>query len=941
MIDAPPDSTAPRVRFLAGQAFALGLTTAWILIPASAIFLAAYGPELLPVTYIGAAVAGGVSSVLLGSASHRRPVADVAIRVLAGVAITLLLSWIVLSVGGGDWVSFALLVFVPIVVPVGFVFIVGQAGLLLDVRVLKARYARVVAGFALGSVAGGLGAPLLLGLLARTEDLLLAAALAAMLFLGLVASTRRRFPTELAVVEATPTETERPTVRTLTRHRFVMLIVAFQMLSAVESQWLDFLVFDRAAQRYQEQAELARFIGRFSAIAYGADIVFLVVVAGLLLRRFGLRYGLVANGAGVLAVLVAIVGFSATLGSGATIVFVMIVAARVTDLTFSDGTSRTSLSAAYQAVPSRLRPVAQAAVEGLGVPLAIGASGVVLLAVQSVGGTDGLILPILTALVVVAWIVVAVMLYREYRVSLLANLRGRALDPRELTVDDHSSLLVIDRLVESPNERDVRLGLDILTIAQHPELPVRLQRLLTDERVIVRTDALERLVMLAPHLAAAAARDGLGDQIPAVRAASIRVLVAAGHDLDLSAIAAAASDPAADVKVAVAFAVTSKGSDPARNLLDVEITRLARSRSATERAVAAAMIGAFSRGSNTRRDHLADLIADADATVVRAALDAVCLPVDVHLLDAVLEQLHDRHTAAAAADALVRFGHAALEIVDEGLRAERTDPHVSESLVRVARQIGGAPATALLCRHVDHPNREVGLAVMQALAVLGPPDADYSDPSAATSGLTPADAPTIGRDDFEHATHILRALDAFAGESVAALQNAALRNEMELIRARVLAALSLHHESEGMHRVVFQLDQRDARSHALALEWLDLALTGTDRAAITLLEPIRSDADRLSGLSRWFPIGPATRHEILVDLVSDPSNRWRRPWIAACALYTASAIAAVDLDVVMRAATERATSNDDGIIAETLTGIRARAATRSQREESVGRASPT
>ena len=59
---------------------------------------------------------------------------------------------------------------VPIVVPVGFIFVVGQAGMLLDVRVLKALYARVVAGFALGFVAGGLAGPLLLALLGAHRE---------------------------------------------------------------------------------------------------------------------------------------------------------------------------------------------------------------------------------------------------------------------------------------------------------------------------------------------------------------------------------------------------------------------------------------------------------------------------------------------------------------------------------------------------------------------------------------------------------------------------------------------------------------------------------------------------------------------------------------------------------------------------------------------------
>ena len=93
------------------------------------------------------------------------------------------LSWVLLGRSGTEWVSFALLVLVPIVVPVGFMFVVGQAGMLLDVRTLKALYARVVAGFALGVVVGGLVGPILLDALGETADLLSAAAAAAGLLL--------------------------------------------------------------------------------------------------------------------------------------------------------------------------------------------------------------------------------------------------------------------------------------------------------------------------------------------------------------------------------------------------------------------------------------------------------------------------------------------------------------------------------------------------------------------------------------------------------------------------------------------------------------------------------------------------------------------------------------------------------------------------------------
>ena len=176
-----------------------------------------------------------------------------------------------------------------------------------------------------------------------------------------------------------------------------MLIVAFQMLSAIESQWLDFLVLSSVPRSATTTA--ASWPGSSATSRpsrTGPTSLFLLVLAGLLLRRFGLRYGLTANAVAVLTVFGAIIVASSIPGSCATIVFVLIVAARVTDLTFSDGTSRTSLSAAYQAVPNRLRSVAQATVEGLAVPVAIGSERLGLLVVQAPGGTDGLMLPVLT-----------------------------------------------------------------------------------------------------------------------------------------------------------------------------------------------------------------------------------------------------------------------------------------------------------------------------------------------------------------------------------------------------------------------------------------------------------------------------------------------------------------------------------------------------------------
>ena len=79
------------------------------------------------------------------------------------------------------------------------------------------------------------------------------------------------------------------------RSRFVALILAYQVLSALGSQLSDFLVFDRATAQYPATADLARFLAGYTAVMNVVTIAFLFVLAGPLLRRFGLRLGIAAN----------------------------------------------------------------------------------------------------------------------------------------------------------------------------------------------------------------------------------------------------------------------------------------------------------------------------------------------------------------------------------------------------------------------------------------------------------------------------------------------------------------------------------------------------------------------------------------------------------------------------------------------------------------------
>jgi HEAT repeat protein len=616
-------------------------------------------------------------------------------------------------------------------------------------------------------------------------------------------------------------------------------------------------------------------------------------------------------------------------GSGATLVFVLVVAARVTDLTLSDGAARTSLSAAYQAVPTPLRLATQAGVEGLAVPVAIGASGVVLLALQLMGGTGGLALPVLTSVVVVAWTVVAAFVYRGYRTNLLASLRRRTLDPSELTIDGAAGLSVIQRLVESDDERDVRLALDALTVAAHADLSTALQRLTTDGRIGVRIDALERLAELDPQQGASAARTGLDDPSHHVRAVCLRVLAESGEPSDLPSIAAHTADESTEVRIAVAAAMAHLGDDDVRAEIAGEISRLSQHQGVDQRIIAAQMLGACGSAGSIDRSALGVLLADSEHDVANEALAATRWPDDDELIVQVADRLHDRATGSAAMEALARGNDATLEFIDRSLSGHEYGRRGQELLARVCREMGGASAALVLRRHVEHLDREVGLAVMTALsAVLGSPSSG-ADPRMESERVEASDASeAVLRVDLEHAAYVLRALLALEDETAADLLCAALRDELALTRQRVMAALSIRHGTEGLQRVAFQFAQRDPRSHALALEWLDVTLSGADRAVVAMLEPGLTDGERLRGLSRWFPIASASPLAIVRDLLEDGEHRWRRSWLTACALYALSGLSDPTLDVGTPGGIESLMKlqphDESDIVHETLAGLRAR-----------------
>ena len=644
MSDGPPRGV---VGLLTAQALAFGVTLALLLIPSNALFLDAYGSDWLPATYIAIAVFGSGASAFIARAARRTRLVRVAGASLGALALLFAASWLIL-VADGVWASAVLLVLVPIALQLGFVFIGGQAGRLLDVRQMKEWFPRVVSGFAVGFLLGGLLGIPLLALVGSTEHLLLATTAGQLAFLGLLLATERRFPEVRAVPVEDAPAVARPPLRTLFVSGLVLLLLLYQVLSAMGSQVVDFLLFDRAAAQYSGD-DLTRFLSAYTAALNLADILFLALLAGPLMRRFGLRLGLILNPAVVTALLAVMAFVAAAPGTATFGLFVLAGVLRIADIAATDGTTRTSITASYQIVAVEERLAVQAVVEGIGVPVAIGVTGVLLLALNLLGLGIGAVIAFGLVLGL-TWTVIAVGAYRSYTRALADEVRRRSFGPGLFDVARED--IAVRALLQSDDARDVRLGLDLLAgavspasavelrqVAQHADPEVRVRALTqlaasgdtrASAEVAALVDELARSAESADRRAAAFAL-GSRDLVNA----DARVLVALLDDPDplvrAAALDAVGPDDAGEPEV-VRRVVAAVGEPRTTGGASAALRRLGASAVPALRA-AIARDGAPRRGPLVRaaasaaQEHgvavIAPALADPDRAVVLTALDAL------------------------------------------------------------------------------------------------------------------------------------------------------------------------------------------------------------------------------------------------------------------------------------------------------------------------------
>lgn len=756
---------------LGGQTIALGLMTAFLVVPASSLFLVEYGAARLPWTYLGVAVAGVLVSWAMGVAQRHWSLLQLSVTVLGGLAALTLSAWLLLVLRDATWVTFGLLVLFPLSIPLGFVIVGSQAGRLLDLQQLKRHFARVAAGFSVGFAVGGFAAAAAARVVGDLRHLLLVDLLANLGFMALVLAVGRAHPDELRArpspVASRSADPSMPRRRLSALEPLVLLVFGYQLLSAAVTQLLDYLVWERASVRYPDEHDLAAFLGSFGAVMNVISIAFVALFAGRLLGRYGVRFGLALNPVAVVALLVPALVVGATVGAAGLAFLLLVCASQISDIATTDGTTRTSVNATYQALPAGTRLRAQTLVEAAGVPLSVGFVGGLLLLFQALD-LGVRVLATTTAGLCVVWLVLALLAYRAYSGNLRDMFRRRDWDPVALRADDPASMAAVESLLASEDPTDLRLGLDVLLQTESPRLTAHALRLLHDDD---------------PE------RRGLG--IDLAQHTGNRALV---HDL-----VGTATDSGVPIELrrrAAAIAVTLvPDAATAAPLLDTDDAVIRLTADATR----------------------------ADAPLLRAALDRTEARFDAlsvlamirvpTLVDALVAGNQPGPTSEEFLAALVQHGPL--------LPASAVSSDVpADAALRAVAAGSTPPVNAALLEHAAaHVDRDVAAAAVMALA---------------TTGVT-VDAHLVDSLVERETRHARRVRAARAAVEAGSPVHRALTDELDETARRLGCYLTARHGAAAVRRTLAQLRSVDDRERGLAVETLLVTVGHHGRAVAAAL----------------------------------------------------------------------------------------------------------
>ena len=874
-------------------AFVLELAFVLIQSMAFGVFIAEYGPQSLPYSYIVIAVFASLSAVLYIKLSEQVSFSKALILNLAFLGTLTFFVWLGLKSNFYHAVSFILPLLYQIVANLGNLVIWQLAGRLFNLQQGKRLFPLLSSGTWLANILGGLVVLPLVNWMGA-EDLLIPSALIIGLSTLILDRVTRSYP-----IQESRTLTPRRTTERAKRfsgflqNRYVLLIIAFLSVWWIAFFFLDNIFADLVAVQFSNVNQLTAFRGQLLSLTGIVALFTSTFLTSRVIGRFGVQAGLLGEALPVTFTL-GLLALSGSLGAAIAVPLALAALAKLLNVALGFSVSQAAYVMLYQPLPEGLRGRAQATAEGVFQPIACGLAGLGLLALTATFKLGYLGLAYIYTGIGVTLLIVIVLLSRGYVSALTQAITRRRFGETPSRVADPASVALLQVRLHDPHPGVALYALHQLDLLEPRVIARALLDLVGHPAPEVRRESFSRIETSRLRTALEAVNRQLRvETIPAVKESALRALGAIADAQSCYPLLEALKESDSHLlRGALIGLLKYQESSVAGQTLD----RLRYSSSASDRILAAQVLGEADRTSFVQEHQT--LLQDPDPAVRREAIQAVAASRLPFLYPLLLETCDSPETSHAASLALIDIGAEIFPQVKDAFLRPDTPRQRLLTLPKVMARIGGPLAQAPLYSKIDSWDGELRTQLLNALSQCGFRTKSQSEI------YTPI------KMEIQAIVWVCAAQADLGRHEKTSLLSAALRQFSAQTGDRVLLFLSFAFDKEAVLRVRDALLTVSASQLAYALEILETQLPTEWKPMILPLFEDLPPQERLQRLAGIFPQIPQTSEERLCTLIEDMQFT---AWIRACAIYTAG-------ELCVQACHERiqrASSDSDTLVRET------------------------
>jgi len=695
--------------------------------------------------------------------------------------------------------------------------------------------------------------------------------------------------------------------------RYLLLITALITIGCCATTVVDYQFKLIARESYgADKVALAAFFGTFKGYMGLSCFVLQMLVTGRLLRSFGIRVTLfvmpVVFLGGSLGVFLAPVLLSAVVLKGSQGLLRYSVDKSSTELLYLPVT------------PPAVKGQIKSFIDSFVWRMADGLGGIALLVFATLNFSPGR-MSLLNFVFLIGWIGIAYGVRREYLTVLRSAIERRTLDPETTAARmlDSTTAEVLAHSLESGSEQQALYGLSLFEVGREPVWHPALRKLLEHPSAAVRQRALHLLGEAKHHGVVPQVEKMLGDESLEVRAEALQYLVAHEHKDPLLLLQTASDVPAHCLQSAVAIHLAGTGEPDClaaaghilRGMLSAEGPEGEASRREAARA-----LGSIA-SSKEFHVELLKLLDDPSPEVAERALLSAGRIRTNELLPKIVEKLGEPRLLGAARAALTQYGDAAVEMLRQQLNDSTVSVGVRRHIPKVLARIATADSAAALSGSLIQSVPEVRYEVIKALNQL----------RARRPELVQAAADIPQMLDYEllayyRSFQIVAALEMpnghlWRGAKGSPLVIQAVRERMEQEFERVFRLLGLVYPPADVYNAYLSLTSRRPQLQANALEVLEQLLApDLYRRLVAVADPESTNERRLALARRLCQTSVDSEPEALRILLHSGDG-----WLCACALHTIGQARMAELEPEVRAL-----PHDEPLLERTWTWASARLA---------------